>query len=311
MASGATAALARGPSSYLIEPEKLIVRGVDTPESDVNPIQLERLRKPLNEATVISMVYVGVQKTVFARRNGERFEVWDGNRRVLHAREANRRLRAEGKEPIKVRFEIRAVSDNELFALSRLNNRHQLDESPLQTAEAAAIMMQRGKSEEEVAAYLGLGVPMLRIYLALNDLHPDVRDAITAGVTLSNGMHATLAPTAAAKLARLSREEQVKALEEMLAKNDVTVAGAAAVRSNIRSAAKGTKKEREIAPAPPKRVLTKLVEAKEELSIPGVEDLDFFAGIEFALGRLPSNRIKGMNATLSKLTSKKQRAKEA
>lgn len=306
MASGLTAELKRGASIYMREPEKIVVRGVDTPESDVSPIQLQRLKLPLNEATVVSMMHVGVQKTIFCRRNGDQLEVWDGNRRVLHAREANRRLLAAGREPILVKLEITKASDEQIFALSRLNNRHHVDESPLQTAEAAAIMLNK-MDEEQAAAYLGVGVPMLRIYLSLNDLDPIVRDGVADG---------QISLTAASKLARLPREEQVTSFKAALAEGGggkVTVAAAAAVRATAQAKKANGKKAKEIAPAPPKRVLTKLVSAVEEkeLEVPGAENLSFYDGIKFALGQLPPQRVKGMTAAITQLTAKKRRSAEA
>ena len=200
MARGATAELKRGPNSFWTAPEDVIVVGIDTPHKAGEHALLrtkteeDRLHAPLNEAMVLSMMHMGVRKTIFVRRDGPHYEVVDGRRRVLHAREANRRRIKQGEEPIQLRFEIKQGSDDQLFAMSRVDNRHHMDESPLATAEAAALMSEK-MSEDQVAAILGIGVPMLRLYLSLNDLVPEVRSAITDGIEISPGVTASLSPT--------------------------------------------------------------------------------------------------------------------
>lgn len=297
MATGVTSTLQRGASAYLIEPEKLVVRGVDTPESDVSSVQLSRLKQPLNEATVLSIMAVGVQKTIFVKRDGDTLVPWEGNRRTLHAREANRRLVKKGLEPVKVKIEIKSASDEQIFALQRLNNRHHLDESPLQTAEAAAIMLEK-MSEADVAAFLGFGVPMLHIYLALNDLHPKLKEEIAKGV---------LSPTAGAKLAGLKRDEQVGAFETMKESGELTVAAAAAVRASVRKNGNGHGKggKPEVVLAPPRRVLAKLVEQRKDLDVKAPKG--FWEGVEFALGRRSARTITGMSAAITQVSTPKRK----
>jgi ParB family chromosome partitioning protein len=305
MASGVTSTLQR-VSAYAIEPEKLIVPGIDRPfrNAEEERLESERVNAPLNEATVISMMLYGVQKTVFVRRDGDKLEVWDGKRRVLHAREANKRLKKAGAEGILVKIEVKAATDEQIFALQRLNNRHHVDESPLQTAEAAALMLSKGRGKDEVAAVLNIGVPMLDIYLKLNDLHQDVRESVATG---------EVSPTAAAKLASLPRDQQVTALAEMRKSGELTVAAAAATRSNIisRKAANGPAKKpkSDITPPPPRRVLAKLVEHRKELEVDVPRG--FWDGVEFALGRMPARSIKGMQPAITQLTTPKGKKKSA
>lgn len=309
MASGATADLKRGQSSYWIAPEELVVIGVDTPHKGGEHALLrtkgeeERLRAPLVPAMTTSIMHVGVRMTVFVRRNGDHFEVVDGRRRVLHARAANVLLREQKKDPIQVRFEVKQGTDDQIFAMSRLDNRHHMDESPLLTAEAAALMIDK-MDEETAAAHLGIGVPMLRIYLSLNDLVPEVRSAIVNGVEISPGVHAQLSPTAAAKLAKLPREEQLPALQEMVKAKDLSVANAAATRATFRA-----KREKPTSgtrtPAPQKRVLTKLVDNASDLEVDVTPD--FWAGVNFALGRLNPKQIKGMTTAIRAVSTAKSK----
>lgn len=315
MATGLTASLARTAANYLIEPERLVVVGVDTADkAGDHPLlatkgEADRLKQSqvLEESLVLNIMAVGVRKAIFVRRNGDKFEVQDGRRRILHAREANKRLRAMKREPIKVEMVIKKVTDEQAFTHSRIDNRHHLPETPIQTTEAATKMIALGQTEEEVAAALGIGVPMLKIYLSLNDCAPQLRKAVEDG---------KLSPTAASKLVNLSREEQVEAFEKLAQNGEpITVAKTSAVRSASVSAKKnGRAPAKEVSVVPPRRTLSKLLELREA----GAEELKevdvakgFWDGVSFALGKLNPKQVKGMTKAIHAATAKKSKASAA
>lgn len=303
MAAGVTKDLPRGPSTYYVAPEDLIVVGVDTKvKAGEHPLlrtkgEVERLHAPLDEAMVGSMMVAGVRRTVFVRRVGHTLEVVEGRRRVLHARETNKRLLKAKKDPIKIKVELKQGTDDQVYAQSRLDNRHYLAETPLMTAEAAAIMLDK-MSEQEVADFLGVQIPMLRVYLALNRAIPELRNAVERGEA---------SVTAVSKLVNLPIEEQADAYKKLLAEGGgkITVAQTAAVRAKA-NAKKNGNGAHSGNPPPSKRVLNRLLEkedARKEVDVPK----GFWEGVEFALGRKNPVKISGMLEAMRTVSSPKRK----
>jgi transposase-like protein len=144
-------------------------------------------------------------------------------------------------------------------------------------------MLGRGYNKAEVANAFGVTDQTIGQWSKIVGMAAPVRNAIESG---------QVSATAAAKLADLAKEEQVKELERLVAEGGgkVTVskaAGAARRRKN------GNSND-----APSRRVIRKVVEAtkSEDCELPE----DFVRGLRWVLGDLDPAAVKGLSALIAK-----------
>lgn len=144
-----------------------------------HPLYDERVTWPLNEAMVISIMRKGVIKPIRIRKSADNLlEVVDGRRRVMHLREANRRLKLAGEPPKQVKAELMKGDDAEAYSICAAANLHE-PETPLSRARKAVKMMNQGRSEADVAADIGCTeAHLVNNLLPLVDMSPVVQKAV-------------------------------------------------------------------------------------------------------------------------------------
>lgn len=227
--------------AFRADPDDLII--VEDPK---HPLYDERVKLPLDENLVLNIMAHGVKVPVLGRKNGDKVEVVDGRQRVRAAREANRRLKKQGSEPVLVKIHIERGTDADLFGVTVLANELRQNDAPLTRAKKAQRLLDMGKSEEEVALILGGKVAALRQLLSLLDTSAAVQRAVEQG---------KVGIVAASKLAKLERAEQDKALAKLTtAAADGKVKGKAA--RNVVAEAQG----KAVSNAPSKREIRAVVE---------------------------------------------------
>lgn len=134
-------------NTFLLAPESpsIVIVGLDTQDGDSHPLYDTRIHKPLREATVIDILLNGVIEPVIVTKGrkcapllsgeavpAEAALVVDGRGRVMHAREANRRLLAAGSVPIRVPvLSPMRGSDSELLGRLVALNEHRQEDSAL------------------------------------------------------------------------------------------------------------------------------------------------------------------------------------
>lgn len=197
-------------NGFLLEPEKIQFAAKGEPLYD------PRQEEGPDENLVRSVMARGVKTPILASKVGDVLLVVDGRRRVVAAREANRRLTKEGKEPVKIKVMLERGQEADLFGTMIIGNACRQDDSGVALAEKIRRYMEFGRTTEEAAVTFGLPVAGVKQHLALFDAAGAVRRAVEKG---------ECSVTAAAKLARLERKEQESALAELLAdgKGKVTV----------------------------------------------------------------------------------------
>lgn len=258
---------------WKFDPFKLVVIGIDTKDGPEHPLWDERIKLPIDEAMVLNIMAIGVKETVTIRKEGERAEVVDGRRRVMHSREANRRLKKAGEPLIKVPCSLEHGSDEFMEVVSVSLNEIRLDDETITKANKAARMTARGHDDKAVAIAFGVTTTTIKNWRKLIELAPKVRKAVAAG---------EIAPSAAIQLHGMEKDDQVKELKKL--KKGASKNGKAKVTT--RAAKKATGKTT----APGKRVLKKLVE-DEVLS--AKMDNGVIHGIKLALGlRIPDKKSK-------------------
>lgn len=212
------------------EPEALtIVTDKTSPLHDP-----DRLVKPVAEWMVQSVMTKGVKVPILVRFNGKAedgtpiVEVVNGRQRVRAAMEANKRLRKEGLEPIRVQGIIVRGTDNDMLGLMILANELVELDTPLAKARKAQRALDGGLGVQEVAALFGVKDVTIKQWQALLDCSTPVQQAVESG---------ELPPTTAAMLSKLPREEQTLTLEKMRA--DGTLRGASGVAAAEKATGKG------------------------------------------------------------------------
>jgi ParB-like chromosome segregation protein Spo0J len=194
----------------------LVIRG----EFDkTDPLRDPRLDKPVPESLIQLIRVFGFIGTMLVRKNGKHkegkykgqwiIEVIDGRKRLQALRIVNKERIAAGLEPFVVAVTIEAdCSDEKFLALTKAMNAGRTTTDAITMARGASQDMQLfGKTIKEVALTSGVTVEVMKSYMKLLGLHPDVQLAIQAEV---------FSPTAATILLDLPQHEQVPKMKEMI-----------------------------------------------------------------------------------------------
>lgn len=167
---------------FYFDPEDLFVA-----MDPAHPLYDERVKLPLNEDTIASIMRVGVLEPILIRKNGTTpdgrplCEVEDGRRRTLHCREANRRLIKLGKDPIRIAAVIRRDTDEEAFGVSIEANEHRDADPPMFRARKMQRCLNMGQPEKQVASRFRCSVQTVKNSLELLALTPTLQTMVDAG----------------------------------------------------------------------------------------------------------------------------------
>jgi len=186
---------------YSFDPEILCIQ-----TDEEHPLYDPRIRLPLDDALVRNIMFYGVIEPVVITKETGNPVVVAGRRRVLHAREANKRLHEQGKDPIRVKCEIRRGDRKDLFGVSLAENEGRIDETPMGRARKLQRFLNFGGTEEEAAITFGVTEQSIRNWLLLAELSAPVKKAVDEG---------KIAASAAVQFCGLSANEQKAALEEL------------------------------------------------------------------------------------------------
>lgn len=197
------------------DPETLTLVGED-PGFDTrsHPLYDPRVHLPVAENLVRAMMADGFRSTISVAVEGDAVLVVAGRRRVKAAREANKRLAAAGREPIKVKCLVEKGEASKLFGLLVSENELREGNTPMQRANLVSRYLDfTGNDEAGAAIRFGVSEQTIRNYLVLCDLHPAIQAAVDAG---------KLSASAAAKLADLPKAEQPGVLDELVSASEAT-----------------------------------------------------------------------------------------
>lgn len=197
-----TAVEAPRTNAWLFDPEQL---KLVTDES--HHLYDPRIHLPIDEAMVKNIMVNGVIEPVIIAKEGMDVIVVDGRQRTKNAIEANKRLTAEGKEPVKVTCIIRRGDDASLFGVLISANENRQDDTPLGKADKLSRYLAMGRTEEQAAIAFGVSAVTIKTWLAMLTLSDKVKQAVDGGV---------ISATAAVKLSNLSRPEQETALNFLI-----------------------------------------------------------------------------------------------
>jgi ParB family transcriptional regulator, chromosome partitioning protein len=235
-ASGKTDLLLFDPSSLVIV------------EDEGSALRDDRAKLEYDERLVLSMMVRGVLQPIIVRKNPEtdKVEVVDGRQRVKAAREANKRLRKEGREPLRVPAVVKRTSPLDSLAMMVTANELRTEDTPMNRAKKLARFLDMGGTKEDAATAFGCSAASIGNMLTLLDAPAVVRKAVEAGhVSVSDGY----------KLAKLEPADAAKRVSELKEH---------APRTPGKKRSKNAKKAREIVSG--KKIQTPSAPATEAIS---------------------------------------------
>lgn len=231
MSSGKAIDAPRGATTFKLDPDEVIVIGLDTDDGPEHPRYDERINLPLREETVLNFMVIGVHTPIVVCKTDLGIEVDDGRRRVMHAREANKRLRALGEEPLVLLALPKRGDDAFHQTLGVVLNEHREDDGILQKIAKAKRLYDRLGGDQDalhkVADSFGVSANAVKGWLKIDELPAAVKNAVKSGV---------LSAHAASQLHGLDKDERDEKLEELKKAHAAT-----GRRATASQAAKGTK----------------------------------------------------------------------
>lgn len=200
-------------SMIWLPPYDITIIGIDTPHKNRAEHYLwdKRIHRPLKEEDIQSIATYGVKQPVLVERDGDSYLDVDGRGRVRRARVVWDRQKAAGveeKSRIKVPCIPQKGDEVKMALLSRVANSGREPDSAIDNAEFAQSLIDMGVPDTEVATAFAVKVNTLNEWLALLSLSAKVKSAVTKGL---------LSASAAAPLAKLSKEDQETHLAELVA----------------------------------------------------------------------------------------------
>lgn len=189
---------------FLADPRELVL--IEDPN---HHLYSPRIHLPPDEHIVLGMIEHGVELDVLVQSEGGQAVVVDGRRRVVNAREAARRMEADGVPALRIGVKLVRGKSHRMVEKMALTNAHRRENDPVEEARLMARMIEAGRTESEVAAFYGVGTRTVENRLALLDLVPHLQDAVANGA---------VAATAALAVAGKSEKEQLALLDEKASK---------------------------------------------------------------------------------------------
>ncbi|AXK61515.1 ParB N-terminal domain-containing protein [Burkholderia sp. IDO3] len=178
-----------------------------------HPLFDRRALLPFDEAMVRNIRHRGVLETILVHKDPETGAVIvvDGRRRVIAAREANRRLRDAGEAVIMVPALPKRGKQADLAGMMVATNEHREHDSPINRAEKMQRLRDLGYDDEQIAAEFRIEAPTVAASLRLLDCTAAVRDALESDqITVSHAL----------KLAELTPEQQREKVATVIAAAD-------------------------------------------------------------------------------------------
>jgi ParB family chromosome partitioning protein len=219
-------------NAYTFLPEELVL--INNPD---HPLYDERIKLPIDDGLVRNIMMNGVIEPIVITKLQGQPVVVDGRQRVRCAAEANKRLLAEGKEPVRVTAVVRKDQDINLFGVSISANENRQDDAPLGRARKCARYLAMGHTEQEAAVVFGVSKTCITGWMKMLSCSTEVIKAVEKGI---------ISASAATELSGLDHEEQNSALATLLEDGSGGEGGngTSARRPSVRAAARKAGKER-------------------------------------------------------------------
>lgn len=270
---------------FYVDPHDLVIVGYDTNAGPEHPLWTPEAPHLLPDDEMESSIYTfGVREAVGVRKDGDDLQVIKGRHRVVNARAANNRRAKDGAKPWLVPVMVAKGEDRDMLLEAQIENSCRVMRSPMDKAREAKRLLDSGVGENTAATAMGLSPADLTRHLGLFDLAAPLQQAVHKGA---------LSLSAAQKLRKLSREEQIAAFKAEGGKVTARKAQSAVAKANGGAAPTA---------APSKRQLKALIEWADRHDQVGGDQPAispaFISGVRFAIGLLDPDKFHGLRDAL-------------
>lgn len=229
------------------------------------------VNEPFEESWVKAAMSGGMPDPIEVQRVGDDLIVVDGRKRTKSCVEANKRLRASGREPIRVRILRERGDEAEMMGLMISSNELRREDSLPIKAMKLSRYLATGKTKKEAAITFGITLQSVENWIAYHSLPAVLKKTVEEGL---------MKASAAMALSGLTVEEQKAKLEELRASGaKITTATA----RNVKAGKAAT------ASRPSRKVVESLLRLDE---IPG----EFIAFIKWILGEKKVEDVAEVNS---------------
>lgn len=270
-----TALAAKRLNAFAMDPEDLLIIGLDTKDGPTHPLYDERVNLPLSEALTANIKTYGVIEPVVVRKVDDVPQVVDGRQRVRAAREANRLLKKAGLEPLLVPVILRRGSDDGMLGVMISANENRSDDLLGTKLKKLERFFAHGKDEEQAAIAFGVTPQTIKNWLVLMEASPQLRKLVELG---------QLSATAAVKIAGMAIDDQSDAIEEIKKGGKPTV-------ERAKQIAKKKKTKGDVTTPPSRKILKRLLKRKDF-------DGDTGRVLRWVIGEGSSRNIPGLSTAV-------------
>jgi ParB-like chromosome segregation protein Spo0J len=195
-------------TSWMMDPDELIIVGLDTKDGPEHELYDKRALLPLDEDFAKNVDVLGIINPVTITKIAGKPYVVAGRQRVKAARLAKKWQKARGDE-FTIRVPCRNRTGSTLMDVMIAENEARIDDDIILKAEKAQRMLDRGRSLDDLAVIFKVkSKKTIQGWLAVATAAPEVKKAVIAGqITASAG----------GTIAKLDgREAQVEELEKVI-----------------------------------------------------------------------------------------------
>jgi ParB family chromosome partitioning protein len=282
-----TAIEAKRGTIFMMDPDDVVVVGLDTKDGPEHPLHDERARLPVDENMVLDIMARGIISPITLRKNGDALEVQVGRQRVKSAREANIRLKKEKRPTISVPAMVRRDDDEDALAVMISENEKRVDDDQLTKAKKLKRFLDIGGTEEDAVVMFGVTKVSLKNWLSLLDLDSKVQHMVSDG---------KLSASAAGDLSKLERKDQVEEAQRLIAAGTTTTAD---VKRTVAKKRGRSRAEEDGLKPPGKVAIRKVI----DLCNDGGADIDdmVLKTMRWINGEIAAKSIKGLSDALRKV----------
>ena len=165
-----------------MDPNDVVIIGLDTDDGPEHPLYDERVKLKLDEGLVRNIMVHGVIEPITVTKDPDkRALVVVGRQRVRCAREANKRLEAEGKVTISVPAMVRRGEQVGMYGVMVSENENRQDDNIITKARKGAKLLAMGMPHDIVATNLHVSSARFSAWLKLLELEPSLVKAVERG----------------------------------------------------------------------------------------------------------------------------------
>ena len=276
-------------NAFSMDPNDIVIIGLDTQDGPEHPLYDARVLLPVSEELVQNILLHGVMQPGLVRKDGTQAQCVLGRQRTRATREANIRRAAMGQPPLMmpVMAPVKA-DDSSLLAMMISENELRQADTYQVKAEKCRRLQQYGWDVKRIAVAFGCTAQAVRNYLSFWDMSPTVQAEVEAGA---------ISPSAARQLVDLPRAEQdvaVATIKEAVSAQP-TKEGKAPKAITQKDVATAQRAKEGKDAVPTRALINKVLDHEDAANL----SEDVIRALRWVAGDFPASKIAGLTAILN------------